>query len=515
MSGEHGEPAVVTRPPGARACICCALVLTLLSHAGSATAGGPLGQDGEPLRTSNYKVDLTQTPVLAGSRVTGIAGSYVAIAEGTDGNTQTPVAPAVRPSYSYDYFDYDLAVGVTLTSVLRNTDFFNTGRNTQLDTKQGGFVFITPAANLTWGDFGMGLTLELQHYELSQNQAGAGGGTRQKLDADFAVGHLQSAYAFWDKQLVAGVGARIVSLSLTETNAGQELFSTEGVGAELGLLWKPNNRPYRVGASFRSSVTTTAHSGTAVQPDANGDRVVGGGPGEIDALWLPSNVTLPWDVNAGLALMLGPRRFNPMWYHDEEGLSSLRAALEQRRARRRQEAQRWLERARKQGQDTEAMSAALRAEDEQQLALEELELVEQERRLRELLKERSAANSRLYLLLSMSLLVTGPVQNAVGVESFLGRTVHRSGEDIVLSPRLGLETETVPNWVKVRLGTYGEPTRSAGGNPRIHGTLGIETKVFPWNVFGLWADDSQWRISAALDVAQRYLGWGLAIGNWY
>jgi hypothetical protein len=477
-------------------------------------AAGPLGDNGDPIRTSDYKVDLVQTPIVGSSRLTGIAGAYVAIAEGTDGNTQTPVAPAVRTAYSYDYFDYDLGVGLTMASVLRNTDFFNTGRSTDLDARQSGLVFLTPALNLTYGSFGIGLTLELQHYDVSQTDPSTNG--RRKLGADFVTGHLQVANSFFDQQLTLGIGARVVSLSLNDGSAGQQqLFSTEGVGAELGLLIRPNEQQYRIGAAFRSSVTTSALTNSRVQPNAQGDRILGTGPEQIDALWLPNNVALPWDLNVGFALMLGSRRFNPFWYYDEQDLASLRREIAERRAQRRQRAHQQLERTRSKGHDLEAQRSALAADDARQRELETQELIEQEQRARTALKRRYAQMSRRYLLITTSLVLTGAVHEAVTVPSFLSRVVDRSGRDLIVSPRFGMETETVPNWVKVRAGSYVEPTRSAGGLMRVHGTLGLETKLFPWTVFGLWEEGSEWRISGALDVAQRYLGWGIAIGNWH
>ena len=106
-------------------------------------------------------------------------------------------------------------------------------------------------------------------------------------------------------------------------------------------------------------------------------------------------------------------------------------------------------------------------------------------------------------------------KDAVGIESFLQRVVARSGERVSLSPRLGIETEFVPNWVRVRMGTYGEPTRFVTSSNRLHGTFGFDVKLFPWSVFGLFEDGTEWRLSAAVDAAPRYLGWGAGIGVWH
>jgi hypothetical protein len=88
---------------------------------------------------------------------------------------------------------------------------------------------------------------------------------------------------------------------------------------------------------------------------------------------------------------------------------------------------------------------------------------------------------------------------------------------MVFSPRLGLETEAVPNWVKLRAGTYGEPTRfdTPNARGRLHGTLGFDVKLFPWTVFGLFHESTVWRVSAALDAAERYLNTSFGVGVWH
>ena len=237
-------------------------ITALASFAFSAHAAGPLGRDGTPIRTSSYTVDLTQTPVLASARVTGLAGAYVAIAEGIDGNTQTPVAPAVRTNYSLDHFDYELGLGLTLPATLTSTDFFNTGRGrTQLsDAKQQGFVFITPALNLVWGNFGIGATLEISNYTLRRSNDVPGNGRWHRcaaVGALFLVGHLQAAESFANGQITAGAGLRVIGLDLTDPLApalDTDLFTTAGAGLELGALYTPSNEPYRIGAAFRSPV---------------------------------------------------------------------------------------------------------------------------------------------------------------------------------------------------------------------------------------------------------------------
>jgi len=488
-------------------------------HLSPAEAGGALGGDGTPIRTSQYGVDLTQTPVLAGARVTGLAGAYVALAEGVDGDIQNPAAPAVRPPYSVDHVDYDLGLGLTLPASLTSTDFFNTGRGrTQLsDARQGGFVFVNPAANLMWGRLGLGAALELQNYTLRRSDDTAGA-RKDRIDAQFLVTHLQAANLFAEGALSVGVGLRILSLAVTNPNApsGQgDLFTTEGAGIELGALLMPRGAPYRIGASFRSGVVTEPNAKSRLTPNADGDRIIGGAGDPQNAFWLPDRVAMPWDLNVGVALQFGPRPLNPRWtdprIEDERERRRVLGRSADRTARREMLERTLRQEHRLTPEAEEAIAALLDSEE----ATDELHLEHARQRNLSELKLRSARLPRPYVLLTMSVVVTGTAEDAVGVESFLQRVVARSGARVVYSPRLGVETELVPNWLKIRAGTYGEPSRFATSRNRLHGTLGFDSKLFPWTVFGLFDDETEWRAGASLDAAPRYLGWGVSVGVWH
>ena len=81
---------------------------------------------------------------------------------------------------------------------------------------------------------------------------------------------------------------------------------------------------------------------------------------------------------------------------------------------------------------------------------------------------------------------------------------------------MGVETELIPNWLRVRGGSYLEPTRfnSNQKGARLHATFGFDQKVLPWNVFGAFPDDTEWRVGGSLDASRSYLGWGVSIGVW-
>ncbi|HEX7669467.1 MAG TPA: hypothetical protein VF395_07790 [Polyangiaceae bacterium] len=491
----------------------------LLTLAVTGRAAGPLGANGSAVRTSSYAVDLTQTPVLAGSRVTGLAGAYVAIAEGTDGDIQTPVAPAIHTAYSLDHFDYQLGLGITLPATLTSTDFFNTGHNhTQLsDSNQKGVVFVTPALNLTWGRFGLGGTVELQNYSLSREDVTAA--TRSdRLSAAFTVAHIQAASLFAKDQLAIGAGLRILSLGVSNQGAAigsRALFSGTGTGFELGALFMPDGMPFRVGAAFRSAVSTVPDPQSQLAPNAENDRVYGDPADPVNAIWLPDRIEQPWDLNVGVAVQLGPRPFNVRFRDPKIPTDEARWESARRRAARRAHRQRLLEQLHAGAAPDDAVREGIDAELDGDDAFDELHVERVAHDARAALKHREARLPRRHLLISSSLVVIGRTTESVGIESFLQRVVLRSGEHLVFSPRLGLETELLPRWVKVRAGTYGEPSRFATSGNRWHGTFGFDAKLFPWEVFGLFDEGTDWLLSSSIDAAPRYLGWGVSVGVWH
>lgn len=488
-----------------------ALGVALVAASAPALAGGPIGPNGSPVTTSAYAVDLSEGPVLAGTRVTGLAGAYVAIAEGTEGNVQNPAAPAVRPGYSYDHFDYDLGFGITFPSTIKDTDFFNTGEpGTNIgQTSTGQFLFLDLSANVQIGRWGIGATLNGQTYDLDRTTSGA---QVSHLRAAFGTGHLLVARWVDDGQVVIGGGFRLSSLAVSNTNpaAGQPgaLFNTSGAALEAGLLLRPNDQHFRVGASVRSALTG-ADVKSAITPDANGDRVIGD-PASGNALFLPNQVALPWDVSVGLAVQLGPRPFNPRWYDPDEVLERKRRYLEWR-ARERERRAAWLV-AHAGGDRT-----ALAAKNATEAALDELALERAEQDVHHALKTRYESMKRFHVLVTTSLTIAGPVKDGVGIESFLEQRVNREGEHVKLTPRLAVETEVVPDWVQIRAGSYYEPTRfsSAAASARLHVTGGADLKLFPWTVFGLFEDGTSWRVAGAIDRAARYSAWSVAVGVWH
>lgn len=463
-------------------------VPTLVACATSASAawGQALGPDGSPITTNQYSVDLTRTPVLDSTRVTGLGGAFVAIAEGVDGNLQNPAAGAQRQRHSFTTNDYDWGIGITFPTTLTNTDFFNTGRRTDLgNANQDLVVFFTPALTLNFGKLGISGTVEYQSYGLTNPDEA------KRVTGDFTITHIQGAYGFLDGQLLAGGGARIASFTLREQFAVQEiLLSSPAVGVEVGALLRPTGASYRIGASFRSTVATLATDGTSTEL------------GDPDTpFYTPEAIRLPWDVNVGFAYQIGERPFNARWRDPDELLAATRAE-----ARRRLESRRAARARTSDGTDID---------DDYDSALDDASVRAELAAIEEQSRRSYQAEPRAYVLVSASLVITGDVEDSVGIESFLSQTVHRSGESTTYSPRLGVEAEPWAKRLKFRVGSYLEPTRFRSSSSRLHGTLGVDVNLLPWTVFGLFPEDTEWRLSGALDYAARYLNWGVSLGIWH
>jgi hypothetical protein len=483
--------------------VCAALLV--VGWAKVANAGGPIGDDGTPITTSDYAIDLFQGPIFAGSRVTGLGGAYVAISEDVDGDLQNPAAPAVRPFFSYTWFDYWLGFGLTFPASLKNMDFFNSGANTKVANSPESFVFFTPAVNIQLGPLGAGYSLGLQQYSLTPPDPLNEGA--ETFSVAISTMHFQVGYGFARNQWVAGFGARYVNMGLSRNGDLRTDFSSSGVGVEIGGVWKPENLPLRLGIAYRTPIETVAHYTDDLLPNSEGDLIVTGVGGPK---YLPKTIAVPWDLNFGFAIQLGKRPFNPPWVTNNSLIERQNLIHSLRRVDRE---------AAKQA----ALAQATSPEEQARIAYtfareQEADDQELDRALREAkwrIERDLLTMNRFYVQISGAMVITGPVQNAVGIESMLSQSVNRSGQKSVVSPRLGIESGVVPDLLKLRAGTYLEPTRFDTSSPRGHITAGFDLKLAVWNVFGLWPDDYMWRLGFGADVAHRYTTWGVTLAGWY
>jgi hypothetical protein len=475
-------------------------------------ARGQLGPDGAPITTSDYTIDLTRGVVVSSSRVIGLSGAATSLAQGVEGGLQNPSAVAYRGAQWPDWYDYWLALG--LTYPFESGDFYNSGRvagsSDQID--ENSTFFLIPGFYWQMWNFGIGLTIDAQFIKL-RSSADPMSGSQDTLRLRFTTFHIQAGYGFIDGQLIIGAGLRIlrqrsyVSANLTSDG---DLYQTLGLGAEVGLMFKPHRKRWSLGGSLFPQMSTGLRNRGSVMQTPEGDIVVGD-------FYLPRDTRIPTNGSVGFSYQFGPRPSNPPWISAEKLAAAELGRFDRRKAELKEDEQEAIaETKARGGPDVEICIRAV----EQRYAKKYAELKQARKEMKKLAWEQLRKQyrwgwPRRYYLLTADLWINGRVANGVGVESFLFQTVQRSGQKVTVSPRLGFETEVWPTRMKLRAGTYLEPTRFAQSKPRAHGTFGFDVSLFKWNVFGLWPDDYRWQVTAAFDFARAYGSFSFGIGGWY
>jgi hypothetical protein len=115
------------------------------------------------------------------------------------------------------------------------------------------------------------------------------------------------------------------------------------------------------------------------------------------------------------------------------------------------------------------------------------------------------------LIVGLELAIIGAVDNGYGVEAFAAKQLQPSGRDPSFTPRLGLEGEVIPGWLRLRAGTYLEAARFEDVDARLHGTGGAQVRLFAFDLLG---SERRVAVSFAGDFASLYQNIGLSIGFW-
>ncbi len=490
------------RGEAARARICAAIAL------GAAAAVAPSPAKADPLPTNGFAIDLYQGPILAPIRVTGLAGSYAGYAEGIEGMVANAAAPAVRAPYSVRWLDVDVSGSISLPLVLTKRNDWDNDR--LVDTETTDFIYLTGGAIVQVGRLGFGANAELQRYTLTGAQ-----GARTPI----TVGkyHALAAARFFGDQLVIGAGARLVTLGIQAADAS---LTMAGAAPEVGVIVRPDWKSFRLGGSFRLPVAGAGVLGGAATRDAQGVARAGG-------LVIPGRVALPWELEVGLALQVGPRPLNPRWVDpDAEELAyfadraAARARAREDRARARALAVAAIEDDARRSQ----LRADLDAAEDRALAEDEVVAKRARKRLEQERRDRFANWPRAHLLVTAELLVTGVTRDGVSLERFLGQRqagevggpslIGTSGASVNFSPRFGVETEPLPGRLHTRFGSYYEPSRLATPVGRQHFTFGSDLRLLSTTWWGL-VPETWYTVQASLDLAPRYESVSLGVGVWH
>ena len=483
--------------------LCCATLLAL--QAGGARAQTATKAEGQALTRNDFSIDLVTGPIVGPNRVVSLAGAYTALGYGIDNAAITPAAYGARTLWDTRWVEWDATLDYS-PGAFRHTDFDNNGISGVTNTD---FLFVTGGASIMIGEVGLGALVRLQNYRIGKS-----------AQLNLVLANYGACYALLDGQLLIGASARTAVLSITETAVQKELVNFTGTGPEVGAVLGLEEVPFRVGLAARSGVTSAQ--------DNRAHTVYG--------LTLPRSVSLPPELQLGFAYQLGDRPLNRRWINPHDRERELRAImLARRRVRLREQLDTELadERLRR-ALDTAPPSASrfeLAFDDEDELMPQprdpefwqaEAKLREREERQlqqdMELETSRYRAGlralSRKYILLSADAVLIGPTDDGVGFESFLSQIRQVSGANPSFAARFGAEGEPIQNRLKLRVGGYMEPSRFAEGSTRLHATMGFDLRLFAFDMFGL-VDEFDLRITAALDVAQRYRNFGFSVGIWH
>ncbi len=417
-----------------------------------------------------------------------LAGANTAQASSLDGSAANAAAPAMRNMFSVRWFDIDVDAGISFPGSFGSSDFQNRGSRGSASSvdRTRQFLNLYGGASMQFGNFGVATSIDSFRYdvELPETQA-----VRPGVSVTFTRYTALAAYGFFDNQLVLGGGIRALTTGIQQFGGAEpsrEVLTFLGVAPEAGAIWKPKTLPFSFGATFRGGISAAP----VFNPNRSTDTIQRAG-----AFVLPSTVTAPWELELGVALQLGPRPLNPIWINPRDDERQVRDRI----ARAREE--------RKRRPLPEDEEKAIRK-------VEDLELDAIAETLRQTRYMRDYNWPREKLLIMASLLMTGPSTDAVSVIGFVDQERDLVGQRVSFSPRVGFETEPLVDRMKVRLGTYLEPSRFQDGFPRQHFTFGAEVKLFTFRGW-YWIPEMDICAITAADMAPRYLSLGGSICIWH
>ncbi|APR77156.1 Hypothetical protein A7982_02503 [Minicystis rosea] len=462
----------------------------------------------QALNSNRYSVDVFQGPVLAPSDVIGIAGAYAGYAEGIAGMVANAAAPAVREAESVSWVSWDVSPSISIPFNIfgKRDDFDNSGAT---DHGYTDFIYGTLGALLQVGPVGFGVNAEIQRYAVAPVKAGVA-----PTDVILGKYHALVALRVLGDQLMIGGGVRMATLSLTPHDDRETNLTMIGAAPEIGVLFRPDWQSFRVGATVRLPV----HGGELIGKTAKRSDGVKTAAGLV----LPRDVVLPWEVELGVAVQVGPRPINPEWVDPHVQEASLRASFLMKQQERYGRYVSELAAI----PDASAREARRREIDAEEAVRRKQEEADEKRLAKDLENDRRARAwnwPRAHLLLTAELLMTGAVADGVSLARFLGQrnqdagdtsVIGTSGAKVSFSPRVGVETEPIPGRMHTRAGTYFEPSRLGSRVGRQHFTFGLDVRLFTTTFWGL-VPPTTFKAQTYADFSPRYQSVSVGLGVWH
>ena len=258
------------------------LALVLLASAAARAASSY-----PPITNRDFTLDLYTGAVLGSSRIIGMGGTALALAEGSAYVPENVAAAAVRPATSRTTWDWDFHLDWLNPSL--GADFDNNGDPT---ASIGHTLLITAGVLGQYREWALAIGLGVLEDQLEVQ------GQSPTTEVDVTTFRIALARTFLDGALSVGLGLKTTRLTFLELAGGQTLFDLGGGSLELGAVWRPDAQPFRLGVS--ASLPVVGDTPTTQGCD----------PNDCDGFILPSRVVVPWRLSAGAAWRFGPTPWN-------------------------------------------------------------------------------------------------------------------------------------------------------------------------------------------------------------
>lgn len=217
------------------------LLVTLLALSPEARA-----QDTQAEATRPERLYINPGVLLGSTRMVGLGGAYVGIAEGAEGFASNLAAPAHRnPRLERDW-DLDATLSwldIPLGSS-RNEDLDNDGLP---DDARNSFQFLAGML-LQYHRYGVGFFLNTRRLTYC---ATAACGPGDAIQVSLTNTAFAGAVALAQDDFLVGVG--ISAAEVVFSQSGED-WRYSGTGLSLDVLYRPHGRPYRLGLAVRPEV---------------------------------------------------------------------------------------------------------------------------------------------------------------------------------------------------------------------------------------------------------------------
>lgn len=248
---------------------------------------------------------LTEGTVRGSPRLMGLAGAFVALADGAEGIPRNPAAAAMQhPSFDGDFhWDFAGTFHFLPPWATREQDWDNDGRADQASAGPFNFLgtqVIYAFGSLQYKSVALGLGLDVQNFLAVTRLEG----DPIEYYDNVSLTHLYASLAgsFWRDQLLVGLGVESshAFLGFAEQPPGnflpnlpKDTMGFHGWGVQLGAVYRPENDDWRVGVSYKPQVTALPFVARETF-----------GAGKV----APSAVAVPGRLSLGGAIALGRGR---------------------------------------------------------------------------------------------------------------------------------------------------------------------------------------------------------------